>query len=129
VQDYELRSISTLPELDSVRKLLRVLTGAFGAAGADVSAGTRLPQLFAQAGVGTPDGTDVAGRTEPLATGRTVMEAAFRSVLPTAVAHGITTEAGGAATLASIDRDATRFPDRPLLWPLLIGAWKRKERA
>ena len=31
--------------------------------------------------------------------------------------------------LAAIDRDATRFPDRPMLWPLLIGAWKRKEQA
>lgn len=57
------------------------------------------------------------------------MEAAFRSVLPTAVAHGITTDSGGAATLASINRDAIRFPDRPMLWPLLIGAWKRKEQA
>src|SRR5215475_7956052 len=119
VQDHDLRSISTLPELDSVRELLRILTGAFGAAGADVSAGTRLPQLFAQAGVGVPDGTDLTGRTEPLATGRTVMEAAFRSVLPAAIAHGIATEAGGAATLAAIGRDATRFSDRPMLWPLL----------
>jgi len=129
VQDYDLRSVSTLPQLEWVGELLRVWTGAFGAAGADVSAGTRLPQLFAQAGVGTPDGTDVAGHIEPLATGRTIMEGAFRSVLPTALAHGVTTEAGAAATLASIDRDATRFPDRPVLWPLLIGAWKRKERA
>src|SRR5215469_6324692 len=129
VQDYDLRSISTLPQLDWVGELLRVWTGAFGAAGADVSAGTRLPQLFAQAGVGTPDGTDVAGHIEPLATGRTIMEGAFRSVLPTALAHGVTTEAGAAATLASIDRDAARFADRPMLWPLLIGAWKRKEHA
>jgi hypothetical protein len=37
--------------------------------------------------------------------------------------------ADAAATLASIDRDAARFPDRPVLWPLLIGAWKRKEQA
>jgi SAM-dependent methyltransferase len=129
VQDYDLRSVSTLPQLDWVGELLRVWTGAFGAVGADVSAGTRLPQLFAQAGAGTPDGTDVAGRIEPLATGRIIMEGAFRSVLPTALAHGVTTEAGAAATLASIDRDATRFPDRPVLWPLLIGAWKRKEQA
>lgn len=129
VQDYDLRSISTLPQLDWVGELLRVWTGAFGAVGADVSAGTRLPQLFAQAGVGTPDGTDVAGRTEPLATGRIIMEGAFRSVLPTALAHGVTTETGAAAALASIDRDATRFPDLPMLWPLLIGAWKRKEQA
>ena len=129
VQDYDLRSISTLPDLDWVGELLRVLTGAFDAVGADVSAGTRLPQLFAQAGAGTPDGTDVAGRVEPLASGRIIMEGAFRSVLPTALAHGVTTEAAAAATLASITRDVMRFPDRPMLWPLLIGSWKRKERA
>jgi hypothetical protein len=129
VQDYDLRSVSTLPQLDWAGELLRVWAGAFGAVGADVSTGTRLPQLFAQAGIGTPDGTDVAGRIEPLATGRVIMEGAFRSVLPTALAHGVTTEAGAAATLGSIDRDATRFPDRPVLWPLLIGAWKHKEPA
>ena len=129
VQDYDLRSISTLPQLDWAGELLRVWTGAFGAVGADISAGTRLPQLFAQAGVGIPDGTDVAGRIEPLATGRLIMEGAFQSVLPTALAHGVTTEQRAAAALASIDRDAARFPDRPVLWPLLIGAWKRKGQA
>jgi SAM-dependent methyltransferase len=129
IQDYDLRSISTLPQLDWAGEVLRVLTGAFGAAGADVSAGARLPQLFAQAGIGTPDGTDVAGHLDPLVTGRAGLEGAFRSVLPTALAHGVTTEQAAAATLASMDRDATRFPDRPMLWPLLIGAWKRKEPA
>jgi SAM-dependent methyltransferase len=126
VQDYDLRGVSTLPELDWGDELLRVLTGAFGAVGADVSAGARLPQLFAQAGVGTPDGTDVAGRIEPLAAGRTIMAGTFRSVLPTALAHGVTTEHGAAQVLAAIDRDATRFPDAQVLWPLLIGAWKHK---
>src|SRR5579871_1789245 len=51
VQDYDLRSVSTLPQLDWVGELLRVWTGAFGAAGADISAGTRLLQLFTQAGI------------------------------------------------------------------------------
>jgi SAM-dependent methyltransferase len=129
VQDYDLRSISTLPELDWVAELLRVWDGAFGAAGADVSTGTRLPQLFAEAGLGTPDGTDVAGRLEPLATGRVILEGSFRSVLPTAVANGVTTLAAAAATLAAIDRDAARFPDAQVQWPLMIGAWKRKKRS
>jgi len=128
VQDYDLRSVSTLPELDWVAELLRVWTGAFGAVGADVTTGARLPQLFAQAGVGTPDGTDVAGRIEPLAAGRIIMESTLRSVLPTALAHGVTTEDAAAATLDSIKRDVMRFPDHPVLWPLLIGAWKRKEQ-
>jgi SAM-dependent methyltransferase len=129
VQDYDLRGISTLPPSDWTGELLRVWDGAFGAAGADMSTGARLPQLFAQAGLGSPDGTDVAGRIEPLGTGRTILEGSFRSVLPTALAHGVITEAAAAEALAAIDRDATRFPDRALLWPLLIGAWKRKERA
>jgi SAM-dependent methyltransferase len=129
VQDYDLRSASVLPDLDSAAEMLRVIAGAFAAAGCDMQAGARLPQLFAAAGVGPPDGTDVAGRMEPLAVGRTYLERTFRSVLPGGVAHGITTEAEAAAVLAVFGEDCTRFPDRALLWPLLIGAWKRKERA
>jgi hypothetical protein len=126
VQDYDIRSISVLPDLASVGELGRVITGAFGAAGADVYVGARLAQLFAQAGVGAPDGTDVCGRVEPLGTGRVMLESVYRSLLPAALAHGITTEDGAAATLAAFDRDVTRFADRPMLWPLMIGAWKRK---
>jgi hypothetical protein len=74
---------------DSVSELIRVISGAFTAAGCDVHAGARLAQLFAQAGAGRPDGTDVAGRIEPLASGRTLFEGSFRSVLPTALSYGI----------------------------------------
>src|SRR5207248_9430576 len=115
VQDYDIRGAGVLPELDSVTELVRVITGAFTAAGCDVHAGARLAQLFTQAGAGTPDGTDVAGRIEPLASGRTLFEGSFRSVLPTALACGITTRAEADAALAAIDRDAARFPDYPVL--------------
>jgi SAM-dependent methyltransferase len=129
VQDYDVRSLSVLPSLDSVDELLRVLVDAFTANGCDVHVGVRLPELFARVGVGDPDGTDVAGRVESLATGRAILERTFRSVLPTALAHGITTEEGAEATLAAFDRDVALYPQRPLLWPLMIGAWKRKEPA
>ncbi|MBO0814419.1 MAG: methyltransferase domain-containing protein [Actinobacteria bacterium] len=127
VQDYDIRGISVLPALASVNELMRVVTGAFDAAGADVHVGARLPRLFMEAGIGHPDGTDVAGRLEPLASGSALLERTFRSVLPTAVAHGITTEADAAASLVWIDRDATRFAGCPMTWPLLIGAWKHRE--
>jgi ubiquinone/menaquinone biosynthesis C-methylase UbiE len=129
VQDYDVRSISVLPALESVDEFLRVAVGAFAAAGCDVQVGARLPQLFAQAGIGAPDGTDVAGRLEPLADTQRMFTGVFRSVLPTAIAHGITTEQRAAAWLSEIERDAQRFPDRPALWPLMIAAWKRKEQA
>ena len=126
IQDYDVRAISVLPALDSAEEIRRVIGAAFDAAGAEVSIGARLPQLFAQAGVGAPDGTDVAGWLEPLATGGALLERVYRSLLPTALAHGITSERDAAATLAAFDRDTAEFGDRPMLWPLLIAAWKRK---
>jgi ubiquinone/menaquinone biosynthesis C-methylase UbiE len=126
VQDYDLRSASVLPAFDSATEMTRVITGAFTAVGCDVSAGARLPQLFTRAGAGEPDGTDVAGRLEPLATGRAILEQTYHSLLAPALAHGVTTDAAAAAVLATFDRDCAEFGDRPLLWPLLIGAWKRK---
>ncbi len=53
----------------------------------------------------------------------------FRSVLPVALAHGITTEEGAAATLAAVERDTARYADGQLMWPLLVGAHKRKDPA
>jgi SAM-dependent methyltransferase len=126
VQDYDVRAISVLPTLASVEELLRVLRGAFGAAGAEVSVGARLPHLFAQTGVGAPDGTDVIGRLEPLGTGGALLERTYRSVLPTALAHGITSEREAAATLAAFERDKVELAHRPMLWPLMIAAWKHK---
>ena len=129
VQDYDIGGARVLPTLHSVDEAMRVLVGAFTAVGCDVHAGARLPQMFVQAGIGNPDGTDVAGRLEPLSTGRLLVEHTFRSVLPTALEHHITTETDAAATLTRLDRDARRFADRPLMWPLLIGAWKQKDPA
>src|SRR5690349_23429733 len=70
VQDYDLRGVSVLPALASVDDLERVITGAFHAVGADVYVGARLPQLFLEAGIGYPDGTDVAGRSEERRVGK-----------------------------------------------------------
>jgi SAM-dependent methyltransferase len=129
VQDYDLRAVSVLPELASVDEVGRVINGAFGAAGADVQTGARLAQLFAQAGVGTPDGTDVAGRIEPLGTGHLMLDSVVSSLLPVALAQGIITEHAAAAARAALSRDAALFAERPMLWPLMIGAWKRRALA
>jgi ubiquinone/menaquinone biosynthesis C-methylase UbiE len=126
VQDYDLLSCGVLPALESIDEWTRVVTGAFSAAGCDVQVGARLPLLFEEAGIGAPDGTDVAGRLEPLASAQHAFAAVFWSVLPTAIAHGITSERRAALSLAAVASDAERFPDRPAMWPLLIGAWKRK---
>jgi 2-polyprenyl-3-methyl-5-hydroxy-6-metoxy-1,4-benzoquinol methylase len=129
IQDYDLRSVAALPTLPSVEEAVRIMNSTFQAFGCDVHAGTRAAELFARVGIGAPDGTDVAGRVEPLATGRVVLEQTVRSLLPGAVARGLMTEPQGAAALAAIGGDAERFGERPLLWPLLVGTWKRKAAA
>jgi hypothetical protein len=60
--------------------------------------------------------------------GYTILEQTLRSVLPAAAARGISSERHVEETLAALGRDAARTPDRVLLWPLMIGAWRRKPR-
>jgi trans-aconitate methyltransferase len=127
VQDYDLRATEVVPSLASVDEAMRDLVGAFDALGCDTRAGIRLPQLFAEAGAGHPDGLDVAGRVEPLATGQMIVEQTFHSVLPVAISHGVTDEHRAAATLAALARDAARFPHHSIVWPAMYGAWKRKQ--
>jgi ubiquinone/menaquinone biosynthesis C-methylase UbiE len=128
IQDYDFRSFAVAPALDSADELIRVIVAVIAAA-RDLHTGARLPELFARAGIGRPDGTDVSGRFEPLAAAHSELTAAYTSMLPAAIAHGITTEPRAAAVIAQVARDAERFPDRLALWPLLIGAWKRKTPA
>jgi len=129
IQEYDLRPISVLPPLTSVEEAVRVVIGAFDAAGCDVRLGARLPAAFAEAGIGEPDGTDVAGRLDPFAVGVRMLGAVFGSVRPGAVAHGVTSEDGAAGVAAALESDAAEFADRPMLWPLMIGAWKRRPKA
>lgn len=84
-------------------------------------------RLF-RAGIGVPDGTDVAGRLVPLAVGRSLVKQTLRSVVPAAVAHGVTTQERADATLAALAEDADLFADRPMLWPLMVATWKHKSR-
>jgi SAM-dependent methyltransferase len=126
VQDLDLRTCGVTPPLGTLAEFTRVTLGAIAAAGRDVQIGHRLPLLFEAAGIGVPDGTDVAGRLEPLATASAMLDATHRSVLPVAVEHGLTTPERSEAWLSALAADAEAHGDHQVLWPLLIGCWKRK---
>ena len=82
VQEYDVSPTGTVPPLDSYEAMMRTMTDTLSAAGADVRLGARLPELFAQAGTGAPDGTDVAGRVETVASGGWMIEGTYRSLSP-----------------------------------------------
>lgn len=126
VQDYDLRTSGVLPELDTIAEFNRVVFATFGGVGCDIQVGHRLPVLFGEAGIGAPDGTDVAGRVEPLASTAAMFGAVYRSVLPMALSLGVTTEESSERWFEALARDAAEAGGHAALWPLLIGAWKRK---
>jgi SAM-dependent methyltransferase len=126
VQDYDVEPCGVQPELETIDEFRRVVAGAFNGAGCDIRAGHHLPLLFAEAGIGAPDGTDVAGRLEPFARASAMFGAVYRSVLPGALALGLTTEEQSAEWFEALARDAAEFGGHAAMWPLMIGAWKRK---
>jgi SAM-dependent methyltransferase len=129
VQDYDLEAVGSVPRKPIDDRLAGFIAGAFTAAGCEIRAGALLPTLFEQAGVGRPDATDVAGRLDRLVDAAPMLEGVVRSLLPAAIGEGLVTEHDGHALLAELHDAVAEDPDRPLLWPLLLGAWKRKSTA
>jgi SAM-dependent methyltransferase len=124
VQDYDLVSACCVPAAPGVEQVAALVIASFTAAGCDVRAGLRLPALLAEAGAGTPDGTDVSGRLLPLSQGAVMLGQVIASLLPSAIANGVTTRDEADTALARLHDDAARHPDRPMLWPLMGGIWK-----
>ena len=124
VHDYDLSVVDTLPPLETMDEWKRVVLGAFAGAGCDIRIGTRLPLLFAEAGLGAPDGTDVAGRLEALGTAGAMLAAVHASMLPAALSMGLTTAEEAERWRDAFARDQRVHGEQPGLWPLLVGAWK-----
>jgi SAM-dependent methyltransferase len=126
VQDHDVTTGLVVPPLEAAEELKRVIVGAFESGGSDVHLGVRLPALHEQAGIGAPDGTDVAGQLEPLAAAAPKWEAVYRSMVPSALALGVTTREHSEHWLARFARETSAGGAHMSLWPLMIGTWKRK---
>ena len=88
---------------------------------------TRCRSSSPRAGLGAPDGTDVAGRLEPLRAGGPMLAAVFASLTPAAESLGLLGPGEAERLQAAFAGDIRDHGDHALLWPLLIGAWKRRE--
>ena len=93
--------------------------------GRDLRFGQKLPLHFAAAGIGAPDGTDVAGLLLPMAEIGDWFRTVYECVRPAAIRLGLTTEADGDAFLAELAEAVSEGRGIGML-PLLISAWKRR---
>jgi len=86
----------------------------------------KLPTYFVDAGIGVPDGTDIHLPLTSFEPFMAMFQAVCRSLLPRAIALGVTTEARMQSVfhgIAQAERDGRYYS---ALWPLMIGVWKRK---
>jgi ubiquinone/menaquinone biosynthesis C-methylase UbiE len=125
VQDWDCRPMDIVPRLATWAEYERVMYGVFEKAGRDPRIGTKLPLHFAAAGLGEPDGTDVAGQLRPLAEIGGLYQGVYQSMQPAALRFGLTTEAAGQAFIAEIT-EAIRQRRGAGMSPLLVSAWKHK---
>jgi ubiquinone/menaquinone biosynthesis C-methylase UbiE len=125
VQEFDGHTMGIWPQLATWGEFERVLYGVFEKTGRDARFGQKLPLHFAAAGLGEPDGTDVAGLLLPLAEIGVMFQAVYQSIRPVGLRLGLTTEADGQAFLAEI-ANVTHQRRGVGMSPLLVSAWKRK---
>jgi ubiquinone/menaquinone biosynthesis C-methylase UbiE len=126
VQDYNVRTMDIFPRLESWEEMNRVISGVFEQEGKDIQIGYKLPAYFADAGIGDPDGTDVTGMVGSLKQYGWWFRGAYQAVLPLAIQNGLTTEAESRAFLDEFRQAERSERYYSVLFPMLIGAWKRK---
>ena len=126
IQDFHIRTINIYPKLEAFLELSGIILGAFERAGQDVEFAFKLPTYFVEAGIGAPDGTDMHLPLMPLAPSAVAFGAVCRSVLPKAIEFGITTDAHIQRVFREIQHAFGDGRYYSVLWPLMIGVWKRK---
>ncbi len=125
VQDWDCRTMDIVPRLATWAEFERVMYGVFDKAGRDPRIGLKMPLHLVAAGLGEPDGTDVAGQLRPLAEIGGLFQAVYQSMQPAGLRFGLTTEAAGQVFVAEIT-EAIRQRRGVGMSPLLVSAWKHK---
>ena len=124
VQDYYFPAVDSYPPVEAFAEFKKVFFGVYNEAGRDTRTGIKLPGLFIEAGIGPPDGTDVSGFLLPSRVGAEMLAAVYRSVLPVALKHGLTTERQSLSFLEELRK--SQSANCYILWPLLVSAWRQK---
>jgi SAM-dependent methyltransferase len=126
VQDIHIRTMNLYPKPAAFAELMRVIVETQERSGIDMEFGFKLPALFVEAGIGVPDGTDMDLPMTSLEPFAAMYQTLGRILLPTAIALGVTTEAGMQSVFYEIERTVTDGRQYSALWPLMVGVWKRK---
>jgi ubiquinone/menaquinone biosynthesis C-methylase UbiE len=122
VQEYYFLTMDSYPTVEALLEFKTVFFGVYDKEGRETRMGVKLPAFFIEAGIGHPDGTDVAGFLHTAGIG--MITAVYRSLVPLALKHGITTQERSDWFFEEIRKLGSA--NHYLLSPSLISAWKQK---
>jgi ubiquinone/menaquinone biosynthesis C-methylase UbiE len=122
VQEYYFPTVDSYPTVEALLEFKTVFFGVYEKEGRETRMGVKLPAFFIEAGIGAPDGTDVAGFLHTAGVG--MITAVYRSLLPLALKHGITTQERSDWFFEEIRKLGST--NHYVLSPSLISAWKQK---
>jgi hypothetical protein len=134
VQDIHIRTtvattswmMNLYPEPAAFSELVRVIVETQERSGMDTELAFKLPALFVEAGIGVPDGTDMHLPMTSLEPFAAIFQTLGRSLLPRAIALGVTTDARMQSVFREIERALTDGRRYSALGQLMVGVWKRK---
>ncbi len=126
VQDIHIGTTNLYPKPAACAELVRVIVETQERSGVDTEFAFKLPALFVEAGIGVPDGTDMNLPMTSLEPFAAMYQTLGRSLLPRAIALGVTTDARMQSVFREIERALTDGRQYSALWPLMVGVWKRK---
>src|SRR5215469_9014208 len=122
VQEYYFPTVDSYPTVEALLEFKTVFFGVYEKEGRETRMGVKLPAFFIEADIGAPDGTDVAGFLHTAGVG--MITAVYRSLLPLALKHGITTQERSDWFFEEIRNLGST--NHYVLSPSLISAWKQK---
>jgi ubiquinone/menaquinone biosynthesis C-methylase UbiE len=126
IQDYHCRTVNVHPKLEALSEVVRVVFETHERSGWDMEFAFKLPVLFVEARIGAPDGTDINLPMTSLEPFAAMYQTLCRSLLPKAIELGVTTEARMQSVFREVEQALIDGRQYSVLWPLMIGVWKRK---
>jgi ubiquinone/menaquinone biosynthesis C-methylase UbiE len=126
VQDFNAHPGDIYPKAEFLEEIEKVISRTARHGGKDLKIGHKLPAYFVEAGIGDPDGTDVAGTIGSLKEYGWLVGETYRNLLPRAIQMGLTTETESKASLEKLDQIEKSERYYSALLPSVIGVWKHK---
>jgi len=124
IMDYDLTSSSSFPQHPVIERALRYSVDTFRRDGLDIEIGSRVPALFVEAGLSSPDGCDIASMILPAAPSVHALRETLLSLRPAILRSRLADE----ATLERTDRELAEAAKAQVhvRWPDMVATWKRK---